>query len=113
MTLLLRHTAESIVGAALWLGAAAALSLIPSLALTRRWQPAPAAAAIAGGLVAAGLSVRLGWGDPATVVLVGRPLPVAWLLLGAGTGAVAAWLRRRRVSGAVRAENPGPGAAPR
>jgi hypothetical protein len=99
MTLLLGEVVALLVAAALWLLAAvamavAAASLVAAVA-RRRPTPREMRFAVIGGLVVAGLAGRFHASDPLEVVLLRRPLPVLWLLMGAVGGVVLARVARR------------------
>lgn len=116
MTLVLSEVAALLTAAAAWLAIVVALGLAAGLGATRlcRCPPAPTLrAAVLGGLLVAGLLSRLGFDDPLSFEVWGRPLPPLWVLLGAGVAAGLALLRRSRISGRGEgsAASPGPGAA--
>lgn len=106
MTLLLREVTALVAGAALWLGLVALLAVVPPFAggLMRRRRPTGHELrwAVAAGLVAAGVLTRLGIEDPFGILVVRRPLPLLWVLVGAAVGtALAAPRARRRGRSAV------------
>ena len=102
MTLLLAEVGALLAGAALWLAVVVVLCAVPGLAVLRFRRTAATTmlrASVITGVVAAGLAGRLGLGDPVTLEVMGRPIPVASVLGGACIGAVLAGWRRRGVSG--------------
>jgi hypothetical protein len=103
MTLVLSEVIGLLAGAALWLGVAVALCAIPGLGIPRllgeRSNEAALRSAVIAGLLAAGLSARLGLSDPAGFEALRRPVPVLWILGGASLGAALTGLRLWRLSG--------------
>lgn len=115
MTLILSEVVSLLAAAAAWLAVAVALAMAAGYVVSRirRGDPAPTwRAAVVAGLLAAGLSSRLGLPDPARFEIWGRPLPPLWVLGGALTGAGVLRWRRSRVSdrGEGSAASPAPGA---
>lgn len=116
MTLILSEVATLLTATAAWLAIVVALGLVAGLGATRlcHCPPAPVLrTAVLGGLLSAGLSWRLGFGDPISFEVWGRPLPPLWVLGGAVVGSGLALLRRSRISGRGEGSTayPGPGEA--
>jgi len=102
VTLLLTEVGALLAGAALWLAVVVMLCAVPGLAVVRLRRATATTvirASVVAGVVVAGLAGRLGLGDPVTLEVMGRPIPVASVLGGACIGAVLAGWRRRGVSG--------------
>ena len=95
MTLLLREVVGLLVGTLVWLAVVVALCAVPGM-LAARFRPTPSGttlrAALLGGLLAAGLSARLGVPDPALFTAAARPVPALWTLAGASVGVLLAAL---------------------
>lgn len=101
MTLLLREVVGLLTAALLWLAVVAALCAVPGIVVSRTHRSRSGAVlrvALVSGLLAAGLSARLGLPDPAGFAVAGRPVPALWTIAGATAGALLAGLGGRPVS---------------